>query len=458
MTLQCKDFIPWIVLSIIGIAVPIICGASYALVLVIYGLVCIGNSIGCALFGWYINQGFFPAYVTTKRRLDGHCAIVTGANSGVGYETAKELVSRGCHVIITCRSQAKVDATIKSIYSQLGQKITRQEAKIVAKKTLQQKKQISSKVNKEDVAPINRNINVDMSDNNDETLGQISFLILDLSIKESIDNALNKLFSMNVNVNILINNAGIWFGTSDTREKFLTNDLIESTWQTNYFGPFYFTQRLLKHIINSSKRLNFGRIINVTSAMSKLATNGQINAFLDDNLRSDEEYWSKQDSLMSYCNTKCVQIMHSRKLQNILNQMQFENENKNENKSENENENESDKKVGDVVYSMCIHPGFVDTGFLQKRKRNCAISVFTKLEVPFLNLFCMLTVEQGAQTTLHCVLEPNGSKKLNPGGYHAHCQPKQLINRVQRIVNDKMEQMYQVSNDLSNQWMQQQQV
>ena len=39
--------------------------------------------------------------------------------SGIGYETAKDLVIRGCNVIITCRSQSKINKTIESIQSEI---------------------------------------------------------------------------------------------------------------------------------------------------------------------------------------------------------------------------------------------------------------------------------------------------------------------------------------------------
>ena len=47
--------------------------------------------------------------------LAGKLAIVTGANSGLGLETTRELARKGAHVILACRSQAKADAAIAEL-------------------------------------------------------------------------------------------------------------------------------------------------------------------------------------------------------------------------------------------------------------------------------------------------------------------------------------------------------
>ncbi|KAG9416292.1 hypothetical protein AC1031_000687 [Aphanomyces cochlioides] len=47
--------------------------------------------------------------------LDGKVAIVTGASSGIGLVTARELAKKHCHVILACRSKAKTEPVIKAI-------------------------------------------------------------------------------------------------------------------------------------------------------------------------------------------------------------------------------------------------------------------------------------------------------------------------------------------------------
>lgn len=39
--------------------------------------------------------------------LTGRVAVVTGGNTGIGYETTKALALMGAHVIIACRSEQR---------------------------------------------------------------------------------------------------------------------------------------------------------------------------------------------------------------------------------------------------------------------------------------------------------------------------------------------------------------
>ena len=48
----------------------------------------------------------------------GKLAIVTGANSGIGYETARALANKGARVILACRSEHKGNAAVARILAE----------------------------------------------------------------------------------------------------------------------------------------------------------------------------------------------------------------------------------------------------------------------------------------------------------------------------------------------------
>ena len=45
----------------------------------------------------------------------GKVAIVTGANSGIGYEMARELARKGATVVMACRSQSRGETAVSQI-------------------------------------------------------------------------------------------------------------------------------------------------------------------------------------------------------------------------------------------------------------------------------------------------------------------------------------------------------
>jgi len=49
------------------------------------------------------------------KRLENKVALITGANSGIGYETAQEFLAQGAKVIITARNQSKLDEALGSL-------------------------------------------------------------------------------------------------------------------------------------------------------------------------------------------------------------------------------------------------------------------------------------------------------------------------------------------------------
>lgn len=51
--------------------------------------------------------------------LSGKVMIVTGANSGLGFETTKELARKGAKVIMACRNPQRADTARKKIVDEI---------------------------------------------------------------------------------------------------------------------------------------------------------------------------------------------------------------------------------------------------------------------------------------------------------------------------------------------------
>ncbi|KAK0083566.1 hypothetical protein PV325_002948 [Microctonus aethiopoides] len=148
------------------------------------------------------------------RDLRGKIALVTGANTGIGFETAKSLAFHGCTVIMACRSIQKADEAIKKIKSQRG------------------------------------NVSCDI-------------LQLDLSSLHSVRTAAEKIKQKYQVLHILILNAGV-FGLPYS----LTEDGYETTFQVNYLSHYYLTL-LLEHPLRSCSN---ARVVVVASESHRFSS------------------------------------------------------------------------------------------------------------------------------------------------------------------------------------------
>jgi dehydrogenase/reductase SDR family protein 13 len=133
--------------------------------------------------------------------------IVTGASSGIGKITARELARGGAHVLLACRSEPKTLAAIEDI---------RREVKDA----------------------------------------RLEYIHLDLADLASVRACAEAILARNVPIHGLINNAGL------AGQRGLTTDGFELTWGTNHLGPYLFTRLLLDRI----KQAGTARIVNVASA------------------------------------------------------------------------------------------------------------------------------------------------------------------------------------------------
>ncbi|HEY6964378.1 MAG TPA: SDR family NAD(P)-dependent oxidoreductase [Erythrobacter sp.] len=155
-------------------------------------------------FGW----GSTTDEVLAGKDLSGRTVFITGANSGLGQETARAMAARGAHVIMAGRDQAKLDESVAAIHA-------------------------------------------------DHAKAQLDTITLDLGNLENIRAATSRARQRFGKIDLLINNAGV-MATPFTH----THDGFEMQIGTNHLGHFALTAELmpliergaLKRIVNLSSR------------------------------------------------------------------------------------------------------------------------------------------------------------------------------------------------------------
>jgi NAD(P)-dependent dehydrogenase (short-subunit alcohol dehydrogenase family) len=131
-------------------------------------------------------------------RQDGRIALVTGANTGIGYTAASALAAQGAHVVLACRDDGRAAAAASDITAACGRPVTT--------------------------------------------------LNLDLSSLSSVRRAADEFHRRFDRLDLLINNAGVMELTSPRRE---TEDSFERHIGINHLGPFAFTGLLLDLLLST---------------------------------------------------------------------------------------------------------------------------------------------------------------------------------------------------------------
>lgn len=122
----------------------------------------------------------------------------------------------------------------------------------------------------------------------DDTGGQ--YILADFADLNSVRNLASEILQRYPRVNVLANNAGVMFG----RERQLTADGHEMTFQVNFLAPFLLTRLLTDRLLESK-----GTVINTSSSANLLA-----RVDLDD-LEQEKDY----KPFRAYAATKLEQIL-----------------------------------------------------------------------------------------------------------------------------------------------------
>ncbi|KAJ7595092.1 hypothetical protein C8J56DRAFT_1161565 [Mycena floridula] len=189
--------------------------------------------------------------------LTGKVIIVTGGNSGIGYETAKALLSRNAKVYIASRSRDKAAEAIISLAESTGKTAA-------------------------------------------------GFLEMDLANLKSIKASVEDFLRNESELHVLFNSAGVMFPEPEV----LSADGYDLSFATNVLGHFYLTKLLLPLLIQTAQIYpDFkARIINTSSIAA--AGIGSINY----NTLTDTAERRKADMDTIYNQSKLGNIMFANEL------------------------------------------------------------------------------------------------------------------------------------------------
>ncbi|XP_046388352.1 retinol dehydrogenase 12-like [Ischnura elegans] len=177
--------------------------------------------------------GYLMRNCNSKERLDGKVAVITGCNTGIGFETAKSLALRGCRVVMACRDLEKAHNAAEGIKQIVRDRREKNNQKVMKDK-----------------------VNNDIMNNEENEDSIVAVYHLDLSSLKSVRKCAEAILLAEPKINLLINNAGVM-----ACPRKLTEDGYEWQFAVNHLGHFLFTLLLLERICESPG----ARIVNLAS-------------------------------------------------------------------------------------------------------------------------------------------------------------------------------------------------
>jgi NAD(P)-dependent dehydrogenase (short-subunit alcohol dehydrogenase family) len=142
----------------------------------------------------------------------GRTAVVTGANGGLGLETARALARAGAHVVLAARNQERAREAVASIHTSAPE-------------------------------------------------ATLTVVKLDLGSLDSVKSAAEEILAANDSLDLLVNNAGV-MGIPEQR----TADGFEMQFGVDHLGHFALTARLMPALLRAPR----ARIVTVTSSAHHL--------------------------------------------------------------------------------------------------------------------------------------------------------------------------------------------
>ena len=268
--------------------------------------------------------------------LAGRIYVVTGANSGAGLATMRQLVRQGAHVVAGCRRVAAGEEAIRSSSAAHGSASTHGSASALGSTAAR---------------------------------GSAEVIELDLGSLASVRRFAETFLARHSRLDGLVNNAGV-MSTPEGR----TKDGFETQFGTNHLGHFLLTELLLPTLKASAP----SRIVCVSS-VAHVGRRGGGEIYWDD-LHFERRPYNPTEA---YSQSKLANVLHALHL--------------------------SKRLEGTGVTAVSLHPGWIRSNLVKHMAPTWVQNIVMR---PLSGPLGMLSIEEGAQTTLHCLLDddvPNHS-------------------------------------------------
>lgn len=259
-----------------------------------------------------------------QKDLSGRVYLVTGANSGSGFATSKQLAEQGAQVVGACR---RVDAG-KEAFADLG-----------------------------------------------DIRGSFEIMELDLASLASVRRFAEAFLAKYDRLDGLVNNAGVMFPP-----KGKTEDGFETQFGINYLGHFLLTELLLDTLKASAP----SRIVCVSS-VAHAGMRGVYGEIDFDDLHFDKREYNPG---VAYAQSKLANVLHALDLAHRL--------------------------EGTGVSAFSVHPGWIRSNLVEGTMTKFVQNVLLR---PFSGLLGTMSWFEGAQTTLHCLLDDDAPQ--HSGEYYS---------------------------------------
>lgn len=257
-----------------------------------------------------------------EKDLSGSVYIVTGANSGSGFATTKQLAEQGAHVVGACR---RVEAG-KEAFADLG-----------------------------------------------NMRGSVEVMEMDLASLASVRRFAEAFLAEYDRLDGLVNNAGVMHLPEGK-----TKDGFEAQFGINHLGHFLLTELLLDTLKASAP----SRIVNVSS-VAHAGMQGIYGEIVFDDLNFDKREYHAGEA---YANSKLANVLHALNLAQRL--------------------------KGTGVSAFSVHPGWIRSNLVAGSRGAVGRFMQNVLMRPFAGALGTMSWFEGAQTSLHCLLDdeaPNHS-------------------------------------------------